>query len=149
VSRIRTSAPIDPNDRFADRIKTLEALVAELQRPSVRWRTITLASPNWTQVRTPEWRLNGGRIELRGALTRTTSTFPPTSNVFLLDSGNPPTPSQVYAVGGPGTIVASTPDSQYMTWVVDTGLPSFRSGSATFTLAVGDAVSLDGIWWPA
>lgn len=147
--RITNSTPVDPNDRFAQQIKSLQAQVAELQRPSSGWQTITLASPNWTQVRTPEWRLNGGRIELRGAVTRTTSTFPPTSNILLLgSSGNPPAPSQLYSVGAQATIVASTPDSQFMTWVVDTAVPSLRSGSTTFTVAVGDGVSLDGIWWP-
>lgn len=146
-------APVDPGIEYAQRVADLEAAVAELKRllsksPAGAWRTITLTG-SWTQTRTPQWRTNGARIELRGYLTKITATFTPGSTLFALGSSNPPNPGANYNLVGYAAIAAATPDATDFGWVVDTGAGTFRSGGATHTVAVADAVSLDGIWWPA
>lgn len=113
------------------------------------WQPLTLASANWTQIRTPQWRINAGRVELRGFLTRTTSTFTANGTLFTLGAAaNPPVPSQAYTVHGAAGIAAATPDATVVVWQVDAGAGTFRSSALTHAVAVGDTVSLDGICWP-
>lgn len=113
------------------------------------WATVTLGSANWTLNRTPEWRRNSGRIELRGYVTKTTAAFAPGSTLFTLGGSNPPDPGATYTIGGEATVAALTPDGGRLQWQVDSGAGTFRTASVTHQLAVGDSLSLDGIWWPA
>jgi hypothetical protein len=151
---IGQNGPVDPGIEFAQRIARLEADIAELKRLQSRstagaWQTITLGAAAWTQTRTPQWRTNGARIELRGYLTKITATFTPGSTLFALGSTNPTNPGANSNLIGYAAIAAATPDATDFGWVVDTGAGTFRSGGATHTVAIADAVSLDGLWWPA
>jgi hypothetical protein len=154
VSRYGQRAPVDPGIEYAQRIADLEADVAELKRllaksPATAWATITLGSANWTQTRTPQWRTNGARIELRGYLTRINGGFTIPSALFTLGSANPPNPGVNYNLVGYAVVAALTPDSTDYGWVVDTGAGTFRTAGTTHPLAIADQVSLDGLWWPA
>lgn len=114
------------------------------------WSAIAINLPaNWTVVRTPQWRTNGNRIELRGALQRAGGgAFAVTSTLFALGGGNPPNPGASYSLSGIAGIVASVPDAQAFNWFVDAGAGTFRSTSTTYALAVGDTLTLDALWWP-
>lgn len=106
------------------------------------WATVSLGSANWTTVRTVEWRYEGSRVWLSGAVTRITSAFPANSNLFGLGSGgNPPAGSQLYVqpMDRGGTINGD--------WVIDSGTSNFRSSTTAPTVAIGDTITLDHVSW--
>lgn len=113
------------------------------------WRDLTLASANWSETRTCEWRREGGRIWLRGLLVRTTSTFTASTTLFTLASAdNPPNPGVTSNSTALTIIAALTPAAYSYPWVIDSGGVFRASGSAP-TVAIGDTVVLDGVSWPA
>lgn len=116
---------------------------------SFEWQDITLASGNWTNSPTAQWRYIAGRIELRGAVTRTTSSFAAGGTLFNLGTGNPPEPERDYRLLCGAQVAAETPDASTIYMFVDTSTGTFRSSTSTHNLAIGDAIFLDGIWWPA
>lgn len=116
---------------------------------SFEWQDITLASGNWTNSPTAQWRYIAGRIELRGAVTRTTYNFAAGGTLFNLGTGNPPEPERDYRLLCGAQVAAETPDASTIYMFVDTSTGTFRSSTSTHNLAIGDAIFLDGIWWPA
>jgi hypothetical protein len=160
---------IDPGMEFAEGIKKLERRIAELERTvgaittlaldsltiggdPVRavgaWQTLTLSIASQTIIRTPQWRYNGGRIELRGEFTRTASMAPGTTIAALGSGGNPPTPSEDLAAMAVALIAAATPDAQMLEIQIDSGGLGIRTTGGTWTVAIGDTVKLDPVWWP-
>lgn len=111
------------------------------------WQTLTLAIGAQTIVRTPQWRRNGGRIELRGEFTRTAAMAAGTT-IANFGGGNPPAPATNIPGWGVGTIVASTPDNQPVALQAHSSL-GLRTTTTTFALANGDGLALDTMWWPA
>lgn len=145
---------IDPGASFAEHVAVLERRIAELERAAGRgpgdWQPLTLASANWTQTRTPQWRINAGNIELRGLITKTTFPLSLGGTLFSTSAtGNPPAPSVEYRVAMHGQVAASTPDYQPIDFVWDlSGTPLLRTTTVTLELAVGDVLFLDGARWP-
>ena len=141
----------DPVAAFAETIadlqREIEALQQKASRPSyTAWTALALASGAWAG--TGYWRHNAGRVELRGSLVRTTSTFAAGATLFGLTGNAIPEPPVNAQVISGAAIAAQAPIGTSMLWVVDISTHVFRSSSTTHAPAVGDTVILDGIWWP-
>lgn len=77
----------------------------------VGWRTIYTADDTWTNLplasnfeagegRTPQYRLNAGRVELKGQVSRTSGNFTTSSTAFAtLPAGYRPTETLMFQVG--------------------------------------------------
>lgn len=148
------SAPIDPTVEYAQAFAGLRRSVEELQRlhsisPTTAWVDIALASANWTINQQPQWRYEGGRVWLRGDITRITTTFTAGTTLFTFTTGNnPTTPDRNCRVGGLASIAAATPDSVILDWQC-LGGTGFRTTTATHAVVAGDSVYLNDISWPA
>lgn len=108
---------------------------------STGWTTITLADANWTVTRPLQWRLEGNRVWLRGALQRITSQLAVGTGVFF-STTNPPMPTQINEY----------PMYSYTTqfevnggWVVNPA--GFLATSTVDVVAVGHSVYFDHISW--
>lgn len=144
------NGPIDPTVGFGQQIKDLQQRIAELERlagvsVASTWTSLSLLSPNWTQTRTPQYRFNGARVELRGALARISTTYTTGTALFNLPSAI--TPSQHYTDTATSSIASLTPDRYAYSWIArSTG--TFESLATGPDVAPGDSVDLDGISWP-
>src|SRR5690606_39633666 len=72
--------------------------------------------PYTTLFRSPQWRFNAGRVETRGFLTRTTSTFAAGGTLFGFGTGNnPPAPPTDFVLSAAASIAAMTPEDRKST----------------------------------
>lgn len=102
IYRCRTSSPLSIGEI---------SIRCYINSEWVGWRTIYTADDTWTNLslasnfqagegRTPQYRLNAGRVELKGQVSRTSGNFTTSSTAFAtLPAGYRPTETLMFQVG--------------------------------------------------